>query len=51
MPGRGEGVGRVAGFVRCDGAVELVFADVAPWADGVGDDGDVEVGHLAGGCA
>lgn len=49
VPGCGEGIGgsRVGGFVEGDGAVKLVFTNVAPGADSVGDDGDVEVCHLA----
>ena len=34
-------------FVEGDAAFQLLFADVAPWADIVGGDGDVEVGHFA----
>ena len=51
QPGYGEGivilVVGMGGFVGGDGAVEFIFADVAPGADGVGDDGDGEVGHFA----
>lgn len=49
VPGCGEGVGatRMRGFVEIDGAVELVLTDIAPGANGVGDNGDGEVCHLA----
>jgi hypothetical protein len=47
----GESVGRVGFEVLRDGELEAVFADVAPGADGVGDDGDVVGGHCAGGGA
>ena len=47
LPGRREGVwgGRVRGLVERDGPLELLLADVAPWADVVGGYGDVEVCH------
>lgn len=35
------------GLVEGDPALQLLFADVAPWADVVGGDGDVEVCHFA----
>jgi len=48
VPGCGEGVWGVGvgGAVEGDAFVEFLLADVAPWADGVGDDGDLEVGHF-----
>jgi hypothetical protein len=51
VPGGGEGVCGVGGEVLFDGELEAVLADVAPGADGVGDDGDVVFGHGAGCCA
>ena len=51
VPAGGEGVVGVGGAVLGDCALEAVFADVAPGADGVGDDGDVVLGHCAGCCA
>jgi len=51
LPAGCEGVGGVCGAVLGDCALEAVFADVAPGADGVGDDGDVVLGHCAGCCA
>lgn len=35
----------MGGFVEGDAALEFLFADVAPWADGVGGYGDGEVCH------
>ena len=48
-PSRGEGVvgGRMRSLVEGDAALQLLFADVAPWADVVGGDGDVKVCHFA----
>ena len=37
----------MGGFVERNAAFQLLFADVAPWADVVGGDGDVEVCHFA----
>lgn len=37
----------MGGFVERDAAFQLLFADVAPWADIIGGDGDVEVRHSA----
>jgi hypothetical protein len=37
--------------VLLHGELEAVLADVAPGADGVGDDGDVVLRHGAGCCA
>lgn len=51
VPTGGKSVVREGGAVLLDCAFEAVFADVAPGADGVGDDGDVVLGHCAGGCA
>lgn len=51
VPVGGECIGgiRVGGFVEGDGVFELGLPNVAPWADSVRDDGDVEVGHSAKG--
>lgn len=51
VPRYGEGVGGswVGGSVESDGTVELSFTNIAPGADGVGDDGDGEVRHVAEG--
>lgn len=48
-PGRAECVvgGRMRGLVEGDAAFQLLFADVAPRADVVRGDGDVEVCHFA----
>lgn len=35
------------GFIGRDGFLEFLLADVAPWAYGIGDYFDVELGHLA----
>lgn len=51
VPACCEGIVGVGGAVLSDCALEAVFADVAPGADGVGDDGDVVLGHCAGCCA
>ena len=51
LPAGCEGVVGVGGAVLGDCALEAVLADVAPGADGVGDDGDVVLGHGAGCCA
>jgi len=50
VPAGCEGVVGVGGAVLGDCALEAVFADVAPRADGVGDDGDGVLGHCAGCC-
>lgn len=49
VPGCGEGVGGVAGEVGFYGELKAVFAYVAPWADGVGDDADGVFCHGAEG--
>jgi hypothetical protein len=51
FPGCCEGIGRVSAEVLFHGELEAVLADVAPGADGVGDDGDVVLRHGAGCCA
>ena len=37
----------MGGLVERNAAFQLLFADVTPWADVVGGDGDVEVRHSA----
>lgn len=37
----------MGGFVEGNAAFQFLFADVAPWADVVGGDGDIEVRHSA----